>query len=151
MIAKIYCIECNITGEKYIGSTIQKYISGRMRKHKTDNCSCKKIIERGNYKYYVIEEVDESQRYIREQYWMDTTDNCINKQRALGYTNKEYQTMYRQLNKDTKKEYDKQHYQLNKDRKKEYHIERYKYKCSWGGNPIYNNNLLLISLDLFNL
>jgi hypothetical protein len=108
MSAKIYCIECNITGEKYIGSTIQKLLSYRISKHKTDKCCVSRhIIERGNWKYYLLEEVDKSQRLIREQYYMDITE-CINHKRAIGYTQKEYC----ELNKEHKKEYDKQHYQL---------------------------------------
>ena len=82
-MSKIYCIECLITGEKYIGSTKQKYICSRIAQHRkiSERCSCKKIIKRGNYKYYLIEEIDETNRLIREQYWIDNTD-CINKNRA---------------------------------------------------------------------
>ena len=110
------------------------------------NCSCKDIIERGNYKYYLLEEVDESQRYIREQYWMDTTDNCINHKRAIGYTQKEYL----EVNKDRFKQYRKVYDQLNKDKIKEYHKQLNNYKNTWGGDSRSNNNLLQISLDLFN-
>lgn len=144
MIAKIYCIECNITGEKYIGSTIRK-LCQRIACHKTYNsCVSRHIIDRGNWKYYLLEEVDESQRLIREQYYMDITDKCINYQRAIGYTNKEYC----ELNKDKKKEYDKQHYQLNKDKLKLYQANMRKYKNSWGGDPRASNNLLLIDPSL---
>jgi len=146
-MSKIYCIECLETSEKYIGSTKINKLSQRIACHKYDKyCSCKTIIERGNYKYYLIEEVDESQQLIREQYWIDTTDNCINIRRALGLNRKEYEKEYRELNKNHKKEYDKQYNQLNKDKRK----ERYKYKCSWGFNNKYNNNLLLIDVSLFN-
>ena len=31
---KIYKIVCNITGEVYYGSTIEKYLSSRLAKHK---------------------------------------------------------------------------------------------------------------------
>ena len=134
MSAKIYCIECLETGEKYIGSTKEKYLSDRISGHRCDaknkSCSSKQIIERDKYKYYLIEEVELSQRYIREQYHMDNTDKCINKRSAYGLNRKEYYKQYNQLNKDKQKEY-------------------YKFKRSWGGYKRRNNNLLEIDLSLF--
>ena len=122
MSAKIYCIECLITGEKYIGSTIKKYLSVRIAQHKRDKtCSSKQIIERGNWKYYLLEEVEVSQKLIKEQYYMDTTD-CINIMRALG----------------NRKEY-----------KKKYNKEYREFRNSLGGDIRYNNNLLLIDLSIF--
>ena len=158
MSAKIYCIECLETGEKYIGSTEHIKLYDRIYWHIKDlACSSKEIISRGNYKYYILEEVDISQRYIKEQYYMDTTDNCINKRRAMGITKKEYYQLnrdkllqknneYNKLNKDKIKKY----HQLNKDKLKEYDKQRNKYKYSWGGDMRSSNNLLLIDLSLFN-
>ena len=124
MSAKIYCIECLETGEKYIGSTTEKYLSYRIRRHRYDKtCSSTQIIERGKYKYYLIEEVDSSQKYIREQYHMDNTDKCINKRSAYGLDRKEYH--------------------------KNYYKQRNKYTASWGGDKRRNNNLLEIDLSLF--
>jgi hypothetical protein len=122
MSAKIYCIECLITGEKYIGSTIKKYLSSRISQHKHEkDCCSKQIIERGNWKYYLLEEVEVSQKLIKEQYYMDTTD-CINQMRALG--------------RKCKKKYNKKY----RD-----------YRSSWGGDiRCNNNNLLLIDLSIFN-
>jgi len=60
MTSKIYCIECNTTGEKYIGSTTLIYLSDRIAihnyqsKHEKYNCSSSLIMKRGNYKYYII-------------------------------------------------------------------------------------------------
>ena len=124
MSAKIYCIECLITGEKYIGSTIKKYLSVRIAQHKHEkDCSSKQIIERGNWKYYILEEVEVSQKLIKEQYYMDTTD-CINQMRALCTCRKKY--------------------------KKKYNKEYREYRSSWGGDIRFNNNLLLIDLSIFN-
>ena len=104
-MTKIYCIECLQTGEKYIGSTNSRLLSHRIATHKYRmNCSSSQILERGNYKYYLLEEVEVSQRYDREQYYMDITDKCINKHRAIGGF--------------IRKEYNKEHY---------------KFKTSWGG------------------
>ncbi len=144
---KIYCIECIETGEKYIGSTKQKLLSSRIADHKhKKSCRSRYIIKRGNWKYYLLEEVEVSQRLIREQYYMDTTDKCINKNRAIGYTQKEYL----EVNKDRFKQYRKVYDQLNKDKIKEYHKQLNNYKNTWGGDSRSNNNLLQISLDLFN-
>ena len=104
MSAKIYCIECLETGEKYIGSTTSRLLCHRIATHKyRGDCSSSQILNRGNYKYYLLEEVDESQGLIREQYYIDTIDNCINTKRASGFI---------------RKKYDKEHY---------------KFKTSWGG------------------
>jgi len=131
MSCKIYCIECNITGEKYIGSTIKKHISDRITHHKyRRSCSCKDIIERGNYIYYLLEEVEETNRLIREQYWIDNTDKCINKNRTIGLTIKDYTKKYREVNKEK-------------------HTEYRKFRNSWGGEARSNNNLLMIDLSLF--
>tara|TARA_R110000824_G_scaffold398459_1_gene602542 strand:+ start:1772 stop:2188 length:417 start_codon:yes stop_codon:yes gene_type:complete len=136
---KIYCIECLETGEKYIGSTRKKYLSDRIAGHRVSrNCRCKQIIDRGNYKYYIIEEVEPTQRLIREQYHMDNTDNCINRNRALAYDIKEY------------KKHKKRYHELNKESRNKNNKEYQKYRTSWGGNYQSNNNLLKISLDLFN-
>jgi len=133
MSAKIYCIECLETGEKYIGSTIQRLLSKRIAYHKyRKSCVSRQIIDRGKYKYYLLEEVDESQKLIREQYYIDNTD-CINKYRAYGFNKKEYHKEYRELNKDKLKEYDKEYRELNKEKIKEFEKNRYKFKCSWGG------------------
>ena len=172
-MSKIYCIECLETGEKYIGSTKKKYLSSRISEHKSrTNLSVSRyIIERCNWKYELLEEVDESQRLIREQYYIDTTDDCINKNRAIGLTQKEYLELnkdklkdykkdWNQLNKDKIKGHNKEYYQLNKDKAKEYaelnkdkikeyQKEYHKYKCSWGGDPRTSNNLLLIDTALF--
>jgi RPA family protein len=52
----------------------------------------------------LIEEVDEEVRYSRERYYIENTDNCVNKIKKLERTNNE------------KKEYMKQYYKLNKEK-----------------------------------
>ena len=73
----IYKITCNETGECYIGST-KRTMKQRMKDHRKDHsCSSRKIMDRGNYKYDIIEEVDIDILREREQYYIETTD-CIN-------------------------------------------------------------------------
>jgi len=78
---KIYKIVCNITGEIYIGSTINKYLSNRILNHKYNPTSVSRnIIERGDYKIELIKNYpcnskkeleEEESKYIRE-------NECIN-------------------------------------------------------------------------
>jgi len=117
MTCKIYFIQCLETGEIYIGSTKQKLLSKRISTHKCQRNSSKQILDRGNWICDVLEEVEESQRYIREQYYIETTDNCINERRAIT----------------DEKEYNKQYYLDNidkiKDKIKEYSSQKYTCDC----------------------
>jgi len=129
MKCKIYFIQCLETGEIYIGSTKQKYLSSRISSRKSDNsCSSKQILDRGNYIYDILEEVEECDRYTREQYYIDTTDNCINTMTA--YKSKEQQRIearewerqYKLDNKD----------KLNEQRRLKYIQNKQKYTCECG-------------------
>ena len=78
---KIYHIVCNLTGEIYYGSTVQR-ISMRMGTHrKNKDCCSKQIIERGDYHYGLVEDYkceNKEQLLMRERYYVDN-NNCINK------------------------------------------------------------------------
>jgi len=139
MKCKIYFIQCLETGEVYIGSTKQRLLCQRIAGHKYQrDCGSTQILDRDNYICDILEEVEESQRYIREQYYIDTTDNCVNKQRApSGLSRKEYIKQYNQLNKDKLKEYKKQYHELNKEQSKQRYIQNrdklsQKYTCECG-------------------
>lgn len=87
----IYCIECNDTGDKYIGSTYQP-LRERMWSHKShikqfDNgnmngkCKVYSIIKNDNYTYYPLEELEidaPKDLRIRERHFIENT-KCINK------------------------------------------------------------------------
>ncbi len=123
---KIYFIKCLETGETYIGSTKKKYIASRIAEHRVMNritCSCKDIILRDNYKYGLLEEVKDEDRFTRERYWIQNTDKCVNILTPYGYNRSEY----------------KKHYNSVRN-----------YRKTWGGDYRSNNNLLEISMDLFN-
>ena len=78
---KIYKIVCNITGEVYIGSTIEKYLCDRLGTHKGHkDCVSRNIINRGDYKIELIKDYpcnskkeleEEEGKYIRN-------NTCIN-------------------------------------------------------------------------
>jgi hypothetical protein len=128
----IYKLICNETNEVYFGSTTQK-INERVSDHKA-KCKAWKagkyhyftsfqIIERGNYKYELVEEVvyeDKKQLETRERYYIENND-CINKVIPTRSIKE-----YRQANKDAINEYNKAYHQANKDainaRKREYRV-----------------------------
>ena len=137
----IYEIVCNITGERYIGSTTQK-LSHRLHKHTygaksnhpRSNYKSKQIINRGDYQVNILEEGDIDMK--REQYYIETLEN-INDRNAFG------------LNKQRIKERDKKRSPESMTKRREYSKNYKEYQRTWGGDCRTHNNLLLISLDLF--
>ena len=131
-MVKIYCIEdCN--GLKYVGSTIQP-LNERLSHHKCKKCSSREL-NLDDCKIYTLEECDEENRNVKEQYWIDHTE-CVN----------ERNTIFNQ--KDYSKNYNK--YWYLKQKETNYYKQKKEYRNSWGGDPRYNNNnLLKINLDIF--
>jgi hypothetical protein len=86
----IYEIVCNITGERYIGSTND--INKRKYQHKLIykfHTASKKIIERGDWNFNVIDTFYTNYQlvqFLKEQWYLDTLPN-INKYRALSIRN----------------------------------------------------------------
>ena len=112
--SKVYNIVCNITGQTYYGSTVQK-ISQRMNGHrnKVSKCLSKPIIERGDYHYGLVEDYkcdNLEQLLMRERYYIDNND-CVNKN-VPGRTKKERY----EANKDKISEQKKVFYEANKDK-----------------------------------
>ena len=121
----IYKIEDNTDHRLYIGST-SRTLTRRLQDHKDKkNCAAYEIIETGDYIICEIEKCDSENRRYREQFWIDNSDNCINKQRALRTPEqkKEYQKVYDKI--------------------------LYNYQKSWGGDRRFNNNLLMIDINYF--
>lgn len=150
----IYEIVCNISGDRYIGSTKQT-LKKRMSSHKClSKCSSRQIIVRGDYQANILEEGD-FDRHEREQYYMDALPN-INNRRAIECMehkreyNLKWQKQPRIKERNRLKIREKRSENidfLNKERK--YAREKARYQRSWGGDHRRNNNLLQISLDLF--
>ena len=134
---KIYHIVCNITGETYYGSTVQK-ISVRMGPHRKPGksyCCSKPIIERGDYHYGLVEDYkceNLEQLLMRERYYVDNND-CINKRRPIlskdekiayikdyNDAHKEKHKIYREANKDKIKAYHELYAKENKEKRKAY-------------------------------
>tara|TARA_R110000796_G_scaffold21054_3_gene62137 strand:+ start:1964 stop:2380 length:417 start_codon:yes stop_codon:yes gene_type:complete len=132
----IYKIYDNTNGDSYIGSTDQK-LHRRLAHHfsKHNRCSSNKIINNNNYTISIVEECDKCNRNIREQYWMDNTEKCINIKKSF-WDEKSYKQRYCLENVDNKKIYDK---------------KRREWIKSWGGklDRYIDNNMLRINPFLF--
>lgn len=82
---KIYKIVCNITGEQYIGGTIQK-LSQRLTTHvvnknKNNGCKSKNIILRGDYQIVLIENYpcDNKEELAKKEREHIEANICVNK------------------------------------------------------------------------
>ena len=99
--SKIYKIVDHTTGNIYVGSTKQKYLSQRLENHRRKYKSCLqgyqdytssfKILENGNYDIVLLENVNcetKDQLFKRERFYIESLE-CVNKTTA-GRTKKEY-------------------------------------------------------------
>jgi hypothetical protein len=138
----IYKIVCNETNEVYYGSTTQK-INERILEHKKkcrywkagkyNYVSSFQIIDRNNYNYEVVEEVDylDKRELEERERWYIVNNACINKNIPTRTMKEHYEDnkdiikekmkQYQQANKDTIKEYQKEYREANKEKMKEYY------------------------------
>jgi len=129
---KIYKIECNITGDVYIGSTTEPTLARRLAGHKKVFCSWKEgkrkykmssfqILERGDYTIYLIEKYpceSKDELLSREGYFIKEFirgGSCVNQQFA-GRTKQEYYIDNQEYIKDKSKKWGLN----NKDKRVEY-------------------------------
>lgn len=128
--AKIYKIISSVTNDVYVGSTCSKYLAKRKADHKYDykrysngNFNYVRsfdIIGKGNYEFVLIENYpckNKIDLYKRERYWIEKTDNCINKN-IPSRSRKEY-LKNRRLNKKIEKEIKYMKEQIEKDKKQD--------------------------------
>jgi len=126
----IYEIVCNLTSERYIGSTFHPTVAKRMVEHRsktktnTNRCYSKTIIERGDYKYGLLETIFVNSRdelRMCERKWYDDLE-CINKSKPfivkeeITQYKKQYQKQYSCDHKEDISQYKKQY---QKDHKEE--------------------------------
>jgi hypothetical protein len=121
----IYEIVCNITNEKYYGSTTTTE-TRRLDSHKckSNTCTSKQIIDRGSYTFNVIERLDNPTKLellIKEKEYI-TRNECINKlipaqtEEELKNNIKNGKVIYYKKNEDRLKEYGKEWYFKNKEK-----------------------------------
>ena len=159
-MAITYCIVCNITGEKYYGST-KSTLSIRMNHHRCDlNCSSKKILLRDDYVVYTLGEYETIEEARLKEDWYICNNECINERRVTltdeerkeyhikqckKYREKnkeqisEYKKMYYQKNKEQISENDKQYYQKNKEQINEKNKE--KVECEYCKSIVRRGNI----------
>jgi len=102
----------------YYGSTCDLKIRMRIHKALTNNCTSKKIIERGNYEVAILEtheNIDKYDLHERERWYIENKP-CVNKF-IPHRTKKEYY----QDNKEKIAEQKKEYYQDNKEKFTEYY------------------------------
>jgi len=109
----------------YVGST-KNSLEKRMQVHtrNINKCSSRQLIDLGNFKISLIEEVSDQDRYIREQYWIDQLD-CVNKNKAFTTEEdiKEYFKQYREDHKEDIKQYREEHKEYFKQYREEHKEE----------------------------
>ena len=119
---KIYKIVDNTTDDVYIGITKNR-LCRRLATHKYNRrTTATQILDRGDYKIELIEETDDK---TRERYWIENTENTVNKNIPCR-TKEEHQLFHRN--------YSKEHYKSNPVYQKEYQKNYRK------NNPSYHKN-----------
>lgn len=137
-LGKVYELTSIHTNEKYIGSTCEKYLSGRLGSHvrtykrylagKSHFVRSFDILKYGDYQINLVESFpceNNDELLARERYWIHNTDNCINRN-IPGRTGKEYyeaekerikeyQAGYRATNRELIRVKDANRYQANKE------------------------------------
>ena len=118
----IYEIVCNLTGERYVGSTFEPTVARRMATHiqSKNGCTSKIIILRGDYYSDLLETIHVDTRIellMHERLWYDKV-TCINKNRP--YVSKEEKLEYQ---RDYQRTHYKKYYEQRRSQKKEYYIK----------------------------
>jgi hypothetical protein len=127
---KIYKIVCNKTNLVYIGSTTEKYLCNRLKRHRLDykkflnnkhrNITSFKVLENNDYYIELVELYScnfKDELLVRERYYFDIID-CVNKLRPMSTIEekKELKKEYYIINKDKLNEQRKEYYIINKDK-----------------------------------
>jgi len=157
----IYLIE-DKNGLKYVGSTCHA-LARRLSNHRSEKKRKKYSshqLDLDNCEISLIEECSDDIRMEREAYHIQHTD-CVNQMR-YDFDSKAYMCeynktkgrdnnrRYREKHLEKRNQESKKYYSDNLQKRREYNKNMRIYQNSWGGNPRYNNNnLLLISVDLF--
>ena len=148
---KIYKIVCNITGEQYIGGTIQK-LSQRLTQHVASSkktcrlCKSRDIILRGDYQIVLIENYscnnkEELERKEREHI---ESNICVNKYIPTR-TDKEWRDTNKEILSIKSKEYREERKEVIAVKQKEYR-DTHKEKIALTQKEYYDNHKEVIKL-----
>ena len=120
-MAITYCIMCNLTGEKYYGSTKQT-LQKRMNGHKClkiNKSLSRQIIERGDYDAYVLGTYETKEEALLKEEYYTRHKECVNKQ-VVNRSKSEYNKKWKKDNpekvKEQKKKSDKKYREKNKEK-----------------------------------
>ena len=123
-MAITYCIVCNVTGEKYYGST-NKTLEQRLSKHKikSNRCCSRHIILRGDYDSYILGEYETIEEAEMKEDWYIDNKECINERRVrVTYEErKELKKEYYINNCEKFKEKEKIYRENNREKIKKYY------------------------------
>lgn len=120
----IYQIYDNTNGNSYVGSTNNIY--RRMGEHMQLKYTSKDILKNNDYKINILEMCDLENKLKREQFWIDSTPNTINKISAYNEnSNQDKWKKYYKKNKDQVKEKVIARYYNNHKRYKQVRMDRY--------------------------
>jgi len=120
----IYQIYDNTNGNSYVGSTNNIY--RRMGEHMQLKYTSKDILKNNDYKINILEICDLENKLKREQFWIDSTPNTINKISAYNEnSNQDKWKKYYKKNKDQVKEKVIARYYNNHKRYKQVRMDRY--------------------------
>ena len=114
----------------YYGSTCNLNRRIYQHKNKTNICTSRQIIERGNYEVAILETYENIDKYdlVERERWYIENKPCVNKV-VPNRTMKEYSAEYYQINKDKmndySKKYCKDYYVNNKDKLNNNSLEYY--------------------------
>ena len=81
---KIYKIVSGSTDRVYVGSTVQT-LSNRFKTHKHHSTSSRELLKFEDARIELVEKwacIDKLALCEREQFWIDTIENCVNTKRA---------------------------------------------------------------------
>lgn len=128
LIYKLYVDEEEKDNRCYIGSTITP-IKNRLRQHfHFKNCTSSILINqygKDKIKYVILEECNKDDRYVREKYWIQNTENIVNKCLPIAtHTERLSQyKKYRDSHKDKLKQYMKDYEEKNIEKRNKYKTE----------------------------
>ena len=153
---KIYNIVDNTNNNIYVGKT--NNMKQRMILHLSDlksetrYCSSEIVLKNNNYTLKIIEDnLTEEDAIIKEKYYIQNTENCINKRKYDFNKNeymKEYNKQYRLKNKQVISLNNKELYKKNKQKRKDYQKQYYeKNKTKKIVNEILNEIIEKIELE----
>jgi len=145
--AKIYKLVSSSTDKIYIGSTIRT-LRKRLIEHKAKTNQASSRLLGQDMIIVLIENYpcnSKKELELRERYWIENSENIINKSIPTRTRKEHYND-----NIENHREKNREYFNINKDDINRNRRRVNHYKTSWGGDKRYNNNLLTISLDIFN-